>query len=70
MMKKETSKVELLCVSCLQWENGGPCWWCTPVITALRRLRQQDCEFQVSLYYIGRPYLEKKENKLVIELEM
>jgi hypothetical protein len=26
-------------------------WWGTPVIPALRRLRQEHCEFQISLGY-------------------
>jgi hypothetical protein len=29
----------------------------TPLIPALRRLKQEDCEFQASLGYIARPYL-------------
>jgi hypothetical protein len=28
-------------------------WWCTPVMLALRRLRQEDHEFKASLGYIG-----------------
>ena len=49
-------------------------WWCTPVITALGRLRQEDqCEFETSLGHkselkaslncIARPYLKKKKKK-------
>jgi hypothetical protein len=30
-------------------------WWCTTVIPALRRLRQEDHEFGTSLGYIARP---------------
>jgi hypothetical protein len=37
---------------------------CTPVIPALRRLRQEDLGFQISLCYILRPCLRKpKEGK-------
>jgi hypothetical protein len=30
-------------------------WWCTPVIPALGRLRQEDHKFQTSLGYTMRP---------------
>ncbi|XP_021110107.1 ras GTPase-activating protein 4B isoform X3 [Heterocephalus glaber] len=30
-------------------------WWCLPVIPALGRLRQEDCQFKASLGYIVRP---------------
>jgi hypothetical protein len=32
--------------------KGNQAWWCTPVIPALRRLRQEDHEFKASLGYI------------------
>jgi hypothetical protein len=35
-------------------------WWCTPVIPALRRLRQEDGEFQASLDHRVRPGFKKK----------
>jgi hypothetical protein len=35
-------------------------WWCAPIIPALKRLRQEDREFQVILGCIGRPYLKIK----------
>jgi hypothetical protein len=35
----------------------------TPVIPALRRLRQEDLEFKVSLGYAGRHCLRKKKFK-------
>jgi hypothetical protein len=38
-------------------------WWYTPVISALGRLRQEDCESKASLEYIVRPYLKKKKKK-------
>jgi hypothetical protein len=34
-------------------------WWHMPVIPALGRLRQEDCEFEVYLNYIVKPYLKK-----------
>jgi hypothetical protein len=35
-------------------------WWCTPIILALRRLRQEDYKFEDSLSSIVRPCLKKK----------
>jgi hypothetical protein len=37
-------------------------WRCSPVIQVLRRLRQEDCEFEASLSYIGRLF-HKQINK-------
>jgi hypothetical protein len=37
----------------------GQVWWCVPVIPALRRLRQKNCEFEASLDYTVRPCLKK-----------
>jgi hypothetical protein len=35
--------------------------WCyTPIIPALRRLKQENFEFEVSLGYVARPYLGNK----------
>jgi hypothetical protein len=34
-------------------------WWLTPIIPVLRRLRQEDCDFEPSLGYIARPYFKK-----------
>jgi hypothetical protein len=33
-------------------------WWCIPVIPALKRLRHEDHELQVSLGYVTRPHLK------------
>jgi hypothetical protein len=38
-------------------------WWCTPVIPALGRLRQEYQEFEASLSYIVDPDSKKKKNK-------
>jgi hypothetical protein len=39
-------------------------WWCTPVITALGRLRQDDLEFKARLGYIKRrETISKNKNK-------
>jgi hypothetical protein len=35
--------------------------WCTTVIPALGRLRQEDPKFKAHLGYLGRPCLEKKD---------
>jgi hypothetical protein len=40
-------------------------WWYTPVMPAIGRPRQKDCEFTIRLGYTGRPCLNKskKQNK-------
>jgi hypothetical protein len=38
-------------------------WWYRPIIPALKRLRQEDLEFQFSLHYlVGRCLKKKKKN--------
>jgi hypothetical protein len=37
--------------------------WSIPVISALRRLRQENHKFEVSLSYVKRPYFKKKRKK-------
>lgn len=40
-------------------------WWCTPIIPAFRRLRQEDLhEFEASLNYIVRTCLKKKQKTI------
>jgi hypothetical protein len=38
-------------------------WWPNPVISALRRLRQEDSKFKVSLSYTEQEHLKKKKQK-------
>jgi hypothetical protein len=35
----------------------GQAWWYIPVIPASGRLKQEDCEFEASQEYMGRPWL-------------
>jgi hypothetical protein len=37
--------------------------WLTPVIQALRKLRQEGKECEVSLSYIARPFIEKERER-------
>jgi hypothetical protein len=37
--------------------------WCTVVIPELRRLRQEDCEYEVSFSYKVRPCLKKTKGR-------
>jgi hypothetical protein len=41
-------------------------WWCTPVILALGRLRQEDCKFEASLDYGMRLCLKKKKSRFKV----
>jgi hypothetical protein len=45
-------------------QNGGA-WWCTPVIPAFRRFRQEDHELEASPGYTGDPVSKKKQSKKV-----
>jgi hypothetical protein len=38
-------------------------WWYIPVISAFRRLRQEDHEFKANLGYIMNPYLKKQQQR-------
>jgi hypothetical protein len=40
--------------------SGSWVWWCTPVISAFKRQRHRDSEFQVSLDYVVRACLKKQ----------
>jgi hypothetical protein len=37
---------------------------CTPIIPRLRKLRQEDKEFQANLDYIGRPCFKNTQNRV------
>jgi hypothetical protein len=38
-------------------------WWCTSIIPALERLRQENCEFKACLAFLVRACLKKKKKK-------
>jgi hypothetical protein len=40
-------------------QTQSQAWWCTPVILAFRRLRQEDQELEVNLGYLVRSCLKK-----------
>jgi hypothetical protein len=40
-------------------------WWCTPLILALGRLKQEDQEFKDSLGYMVKPCLIKRNMSVV-----
>jgi hypothetical protein len=42
----------------------GHTWWCIPIIPTLRRLIQEDQEFETSLEYIRDHISKKKKNSL------
>jgi hypothetical protein len=48
----------------LKKNEGDRVWWYTPVIPELRRLRQEDHKFKVSLGYIERLSQKKKKRKM------
>jgi hypothetical protein len=43
-------------------------WWYRPIIPALKRLRQEDLEFQFSLHYLVGRCLKKKK-KILLKME-
>jgi hypothetical protein len=38
-------------------------WWFMPIIPALGRPRQEDCEFQANLSYMARPCQEREKKR-------
>jgi hypothetical protein len=55
---------EIYLWNCTNLMVTEPCMWCRPVISILRRLRQEGCEFEASLGYMARP-CTKKEKKIL-----
>jgi hypothetical protein len=49
--------------------KNEPVRWCTPVISALGRLKQEDLEFEGSLDYIANPVSKKAGGKKRKKLE-
>jgi hypothetical protein len=43
-------------------------WWCTPVIPAPGRLRQEDLKFRVRMGYITKDTVSKKKSKIKLFL--
>jgi hypothetical protein len=40
---------------------GNQAWWHTPIIPALRKLRQEYCEFEARQGYMVRPVSKNKK---------
>jgi hypothetical protein len=59
--KKLLSKVAFLFLGYVQNKKNSWARWCTPIIPALGRLRQEDHEFKASLGYTQKPCLKKRK---------
>jgi hypothetical protein len=53
---------QILCIS-ISSPFQSPLCWHVSVISALERLRQENCKLGASQSYIARPYLKKKKKK-------
>jgi hypothetical protein len=52
-----------------RWESDlSQRWWHMPIIIALRRLMQENHEFETSLGYVVRPCLNKQINKSYLHI--